>query len=240
MLTDVHIHLHEFNDKEVEEFKDILMVAVSDDYETSMETLRRFENSRNIHISIGIHPWNIGKADLKEIAELERIVDERDVRILGEIGLDKQFTPETFNKQIVFFKTFLKIARERDLIVNLHATGAWKQVFELTLKHDIDKAVFHWYNGPVNLLHEIESVGYFISINPSLKIQNKHRKIALEANIDNILLESDGPYKYRGLNLNPRMVEESIHLIADMRSTKPRDLELDVERNFHRFLGIRF
>lgn len=61
LLTDVHVHLHEFDDEKVEGFKDILMIAVSDDYETSAETLRRFENSRNIHISIGIHPWNVGK-----------------------------------------------------------------------------------------------------------------------------------------------------------------------------------
>lgn len=100
-----------------------------------------------------------------------------------EIGLAKQFTPETFNKQIIFFKTFLKIARERDLIVNLHATDAWKQVFELTLKHDTDKAVFHWYNGPVNLLHEIESGSKFrelmksfkASLNPTEPLTNRGR-----------------------------------------------------------------
>jgi len=57
--------------------------------------------------------------------------------------------------------------------LNIHAAGTWKEVLEYLIKYDINRALIHWYTGPIDLVKEIERLGYYISINPALKVGQK-------------------------------------------------------------------
>lgn len=133
---------------------------------------------------------------------------------IGEVGLDKKFVPQTFEKQLPVFRRMVEAAVERGLPLNIHSPGAWRDVYRVLRDYGVEKAVFHWYTGPLDLLREIVSAGYYVSVNAALKVQAKMRRVAREAPLESIVLESDGPYRYRGLELSPRMIPEAARLVA--------------------------
>jgi len=209
----------------------LLINAVSDDYLSSLRTLDIASKCGNIIPSVGLHPWNIGKVDIsKELRSLSELVSR--VKFLGEVGIDKRFTPETYDKQLEVFKYFLELARDHRLGVNIHAVGTWDEVIKLLTKYDIRVAIIHWYTGPTELLKDIESMGYYITINPAVKIQLKHREVVMKAPIEIILTESDGPYIYRGMRLVPTMVLETLHEVAKIKGIGFEEVGISVLKNF--------
>ena len=236
-LVDAHCHLYEFDSRDIEEFKNTLVIAVSDDAKSSHETIELAEEHSNIIPAVGLHPWSLKEVNpRRELREIREIIEKYDVKVLGEIGLDKKFVPETFNMQRMVFRELLGLAREYGLRVNLHAAGAWREVFNEVLSYDLDSVIFHWYTGPLNLLDEIIAQGYYISINPAVKIQEKHRRILEYVKLDYVLTESDGPYDYRGLKLTPKIIQDLLNIISTVKKVSVEDVKWKVYENFVRYL----
>jgi TatD DNase family protein len=231
-LTDVHAHAYEYSSVELGQIEKegIRIISVAEDLESSYTNISLSEEHYWIKPCIGVHPWNVSKTSVSVLKEIEKIVSRNEIACMGEIGLDTKFVPQSIDRQREFFVTQLKIGKEYGLPFNLHAAGTWTEVFDLLVKMDIDRAVFHWYTGPIDLLEKIGQHGYYISINPSIKIQEKHQKVAEEASLDMILVESDGPYTYRGLRLNSLMIKETIKLLSKLKKVEEHYLleKLDV------------
>jgi len=236
MLVDAHCHAHAFSDMELKEFSKIKIIAVSEDVESSGKTIdlsRRFDN---IIPFIGIHPWNLESMSARELEEVLRSLKLGEAMGIGEVGVDGRIK-KNVRKQIEVFKLFCEVSAELGLPMNIHALGAWDEVFEIILKMDVRRALFHWYTGPIRLLKDIGEAGYYISINPAVKIQPKHRRILENAELDMIITESDGPYNYRGLKLKPTMISDLIEFISNIKDVDRISLEKIIERNFERLLG---
>lgn len=239
MYIDAHIHCVELESLSSID-SDILAVCVSDDLASSMKTLEISEKNKNVIPCIGVHPWVIHEHSLSETKRfIEDTLKNHDVKCLGEVGLDKKFHAETFDKQIEFFKLFIEYAREYNLVLNLHAAGAWREVFNLVYHNGIDKAYFHWYTGPLDLLKDITSIGYLIGINAALEIQEKHRSIVEHVDLKYILTESDAPYEYRGLKLTPSHVKKLVALIAGIKGVDVEVVKNTILGNFEGFYGFK-
>ncbi len=239
MLVDAHVHAHEYGNEVISSYcgsSNLALIAVSDDYNSSVKTIKLCRACPNIVPAVGIHPWEVGSK--QSIESATKLVNElgNKVPILGEVGLDKKFVPNTFNKQLEVFRVFLKYASEEGKGVNVHAAGAWSEVVRELSRNDVKVAIIHWYTGPKELLKEIESLGYFVGINAAIRIQKKMREIARVAPLEIILTESDGPYNYRGLKLGPNLIPGTIRLIAELKGMKPEEVEEVVSSNFRRLL----
>jgi len=236
---DSHCHLYKFNEIEIKRIirnKDIIILSVSEDLESSLKNLILSQLNENVIPAIGIHPWNIEKVNENTFKIIEDIIKDNKIKILGEIGLDKKFKPETFEKQKEIFEKFLNLAKEYDLNLNLHTPNASNEVFDLLIKYDIKKAYFHWYSGDEKLLEEIINKGYFIGINVATIINEKYKKYIEIANIKNIITESDGPYNYKGIILHPDMLKDLYKLISDIRKINLEELSNIIQNNFARFI----
>jgi len=240
--TDAHCHAHELPLDELGSYGELfeLIVAVSDDLESSLRTLKLAERYRFLHPCVGIHPWTIGEAeDLEEqLRGLEKLVAEGGVTCLGEIGLDKAFVPQTIDKQLEVFRRLLDLARDYDLAVNLHAAKAWRLVLAEVVAKGVRRALFHWFTGPLDVLREVVARGYLVSINPTVKISAKHMAVAKAAPLHAVVFESDGPYEYRGLSLRPGLVPETVRLVAGERGITVEELVEASRENVMRFLGL--
>lgn len=237
-VYDAHCHLHEFSTDEVRKLGDCVIVAVSDDYESTLKSLELAKQFSYVIPCAGVHPWQVGGQSASVLEDFKRLVSARDeVRCLGEVGLDKRFAAESYEKQLEFFKFFLSLAKEYALIINAHALDAWREVLDLLLKFDVSKAVIHWYSGPVELLEDIEGAGFFVTVNPSVDVQQRHMRAALEVDVKCLLTESDGPYLYRGRRLGPSMIPRSLGLLAERRGMSAEELAGAVEANFYRAFG---
>jgi TatD DNase family protein len=236
---DSHCHLYKFNEIEIKRIirnKEIIILSVSEDLESSLKNLILSQLNENVIPAIGIHPWNIEKVNENTFKIIEDIIKDNKIKILGEIGLDKKFKPETFEKQKEIFEKFLNLAKEYDLNLNLHTPNASNEVFDLLIKYDIKKAYFHWYSGDEKLLEEIINKGYFIGINVATIVNEKYKKYIEIANIKNIITESDGPYNYKGIILHPDMLKDLYKLISDIRKINLEELSNIIQNNFARFI----
>ena len=240
MISDVHCHLHEYSDEDIEAFTklNMLIIAVSDDYSSSLRTLKLSRRYTWVIPALGIHPWVIKNTSMNEARTITKLIMENKVKIIGETGLDTRFVPNTIEYQRKVFRYFLEFASEFRLSMNIHSPNTWNEVFESLLQYNIPTAIFHWYTGPQHLLKEFEAQGFFISINPALTIQKRHREIARIAPINIILLESDGPYNYRGLNLGPHMVKNTLEYLARLREVDVKELVKSIENNFCKFMKL--
>ncbi|MCD6126736.1 MAG: TatD family hydrolase [Thaumarchaeota archaeon] len=236
MLVDAHCHAHAFSDMELKEFSKIKIIAVSEDIESSRKTIDLSKRFDNIIPFIGIHPWNLESMSARELKGVLRSLKLGEAMGIGEVGVDGRIK-KSVQKQIEVFKLFCEVSAELGLPMNIHALNAWDKVFEIMLKMDVRRALFHWYTGPIKLLKDIGEAGYYISINPAVRIQPKHRRILESAELDMIITESDGPYNYRGLRLKPTMISDLMEFISNIKDVDRISLEKIIERNFERLLG---
>jgi TatD DNase family protein len=104
----------------------------------------------------------------------------------------------------------------------------------------IKHAVFHWYSGPVDLLDEILSMGYFISATPALVYSPPHQEAIKRAPLDRILLETDTPVSYQGREARPKDVHVSLAEVARLKRLEPYRVALQTMVNASQFFPISF
>lgn len=233
VVYDMHCHLHEYSLRELEEIleasRGLRIVAVSDDLESTLKTLEiEAVYPDRVIACVGLHPWSIGEEPLHKLETLVEVAERGGVRCIGEVGLDARFVPQhTWGIQVRVFRRFLELARELGALVNIHAPDAWSEVLGELIEYDVEKALFHWYTGPLNLVDVIGERGYKVSINPALKIQEKHARIAAYTPVEYMVFESDAPYDYKGLKLNPLMVRESMEIVSKLKRI---DIEILIDK----------
>ncbi len=241
MYIDMHCHCNEYSLDELKKYinSGIHLVGVSEDPESINVILEYWKKLRSgFTPCIGLHPWIIHKYSVDDARRIVEIALEKGVKCLGEIGLDKRFVPKTYDHQLEVFKVFVEAAKEYGFVLNLHTPGAWREVYEILVRNDISKAYFHWYTGPLDLLVEFEAMGYFIGINPAWRIQEKHRRIIEEAPLNVMITESDAPYKYKGLELNPLMIPDTVKYIASIKSINEDIVREKILANAKKLLGF--
>ncbi|MGH7276716.1 MAG: TatD family hydrolase, partial [Candidatus Rokuibacteriota bacterium] len=83
--------------------------------------------------------------------------------------------------------------------VALHApNGAAVDALEALKRHRIERAVFHWHKAPAEVTRAIVEAGYFVSVTPEVIYCERDRELVQSVPLDSLLVESDGPWKYRG------------------------------------------
>jgi len=240
-IIDVHSHVYQYSKDELKELTNPMspfkIIGVGEDLETSRIVIELADKySGKIIPCVGLHPWNIDSS--YELDDVLSLAISEQVDCTGEVGLDKKFVEETFSRQMEVFIRFLEYAKENNTVLNIHAAGAWQEVFDLLLKYDISRAMFHWYTGPINLIKDIEYAGYYISINAAIIIQEKSRKIASRVPENIMLLESDGPYNYKGLRLNSKHILKAAKIIGDLKGMKPKEVVKKANENAKRLFNI--
>jgi len=237
-FVDAHCHLVEFKYSDIKKLiRNTIIIAVSEDFESSLKTLKITNN--NVIPCVGIHPWNIKEDAFIELEKLEKLIADSNISCMGEVGLDKKFVAHTWKVQVKIFNRLVEIAKEYELILNLHAAGAWKDVFERVKAARISKAIFHWYTGPFHLLNEIVNEGYMITVNPSIIMQKKQRELVMKMDLRNVLSESDGPYKYRGLYLTPSLIPKLISYIASLKGLNEEYVRKIIYDNLRRYFDFK-
>ena len=247
-FIDVHCHIEEYYNQLDEIVRRSLennvriLIGVGSDIEGDtkvLEAARKYPDI--IKPCIGIHPWEAPDISDSELLEFERLVNKNiDIIVgLGEVGLDRRFVKgERFNRSLKVFEEIVKIAREFDLPLNIHSLKAEKIIFEMLQKYDIDKALFHWYTGSFEVLDNIISVGYRVSVNLSLRYSKRAREISRRTPIALIMLESDSPYDFRGEEATPWSIVKVAKMLSEIKGLSVEEIAEITSRNARIFFSI--
>lgn len=236
-IIDAHCHFHAYPKEAYKKYEKITIIAVSDDYESSIKTCMLSKSLSNIAPFVGIHPWNIDNLTNIELNQIRRIIENEKVSGIGEVGLDFRFSKVSKDLQIKIFDEFCRIAAEKKLPLNVHSYSAWREALTLVTKHDLKSVLFHWYTGPEDLLREISDCGYFISVNPTVTIQPRQRKIIEKTSEYSILTESDGPYVYRTIQLDSSMIHHTLEIISEIKKISIDELSQIISSNYERYIS---
>ncbi len=151
-----------------------------------------------VYPALGYYPDNIKEAEIEVNLEFIKANIARAAAI-GEIGLDyskwtRARVPKELQKQVL--REIFRIAREHDKPALIHSRYAWRDALNLAVEAGLEKAVFHWYTGPLSVLKDILAHGYFISATPAVEYHTEHQQAVKETPLSHLLLETDCPVVY--------------------------------------------
>jgi TatD DNase family protein len=234
ILIDSHAHLEEIKDlnsalKRAKDSGVAAVVAMGSDYDSNNKVLEIAEKYKfYVYPALGSHPWNAEGPN----SELERNLhfiesNIKNIVAIGEIGLDyhkKVISRNSKDWQKETLKIILGLAAKYKKPVSVHSRYSWKDSFSLVAESKIEKAVFHWYTGPLNVLQEILGQGFLVSATLATKYHKEHRRAIKEAPLGKILLETDSPVVYReplGRESEPADVLKTLEAVSELKGINP-------------------
>ena len=187
--------------------------------------------------AIGYHPWAIVEKDIEATI---RFVDDhlKNCIALGEVGLDYKIKiKKTIQQQV--FEALLELAAKHDKPVNVHSRYSFERAHAMLREAGIEKAVFHWYSGPLDILDRILASGYFISATPALAYSERHRAAVERAPLNQILIETDAPEQYQGESSEPATLLKSLAELSGLKKLPEEEIARVTTRNAEAFYGIK-
>jgi TatD DNase family protein len=243
-LVDVHAHLDQLEDlsNSLEEARAVGVrgiIGVGMDVESNLKILKIAEGYTGyVFPAIGYHPLELKEDEVEE--NLSFIRDHLgDCIALGEIGLDYK---GKIKKEVQWkvFKELLTMALDLNKPVILHCRFSHQHALRIVREKRIQKAIFHWYSGPLSVLEEILVMGYFISATPALTYSPPHQEAVKRTPLERILLETDTPVIYQGKESRPKDVRITLREVARLKGLDPKDVSKQTNANASRFFGVPF
>jgi TatD DNase family protein len=239
MLIDAHAHLDRYEDaleSALEEITQhsIFTISNSMDLPSYRRNLEIGEMCDLVLPTFGVHPWN-ASAYADRLEDLSEAIEQSP--ILGEIGLDYHFVDDAsqYPAQRKVFEFFLAAAKERGKIVNLHTKGAESDVLDFLNRYEIQRAIVHWYSGPLVVFRELVARGAYFTIGVEVLYSEHIQTIARELPSEQLLTETDnpgGPRSFIGALGMPLLIRDVVQALAELRKTTVEAIIQTVQTNF--------
>lgn len=241
-LIDTHVHLDEIESVEtaLENARAVgvsALVAVGLQVASNLNILKLAEKfSAMVYPAIGYHPWSIRADDVDET--LQFVEEHLDACVaLGEVGLDYKIkVKKTLQREV--FARLLGIAKAKQKPVVVHSRLSHGRTHQMVRAAGIEKAVFHWYSGPLEILDGILADGYHVSATPALSYSPPHRAAMARAPLEKILIETDAPVVYQGKVSQPADVRTTLEELSRLRRMPENELARITTDNARRFFQI--
>ena len=241
-MIDTHAHLNEIEDihRAILKAKDVGIkgiVSVGMDLLSNQRTLdlaRQFPGM--VHPAIGYHPWSISQ---KTIEENVKFIDKNlaSCIALGEVGIDYKAKVKKPVQWEIFSK-LLSLACRYSRPVIVHSRFSHKRSHQMVKESGIEKAVFHWYSGPLEILEKIIGDGYYVSSTPALAYSPPHQAAMRAAPMERILVETDSPVEYQGRISEPADLMITLEELGRLKGIPFEDVRFITSNNAKLFFGI--
>jgi TatD DNase family protein len=241
-LIDGHAHLNEIEDVngaiERARAKGVThIVAVGMDVESNRRTLALAEEYPGIvYPAIGYHPWSIRADDIDAtLAFVDRHL-ERSIAV-GEVGLDYKVKLKKPIQWEVFAR-MLDLAHRHRKPVIVHARYSHQRCHRKVADAGIEKAVFHWFSGPLEVLDRIVEDGYWVSCTPALAYSPAHQAAIKKAPLNRILIETDCPVPYSGKASEPAHLLDTLDHLSRLKDLPVEKVARATTANAREFFSI--
>lgn len=240
-IFDTHSH---YADSAFDGDRDELLAALPDkgvrfaalagsSMQDSAENVALAQKYGYIYAAVGVHPESVDETPSDYREKLTELVKSSEkVRAIGEIGLDYHYENYDRDKQILFFRQQLELARELSLPVIVHSRNASEDTLDI-LKEYRPAGVVHCFSGSAEVAREVIKLGMYIGFTGVLTFKNAKKALrALEAApLDRLLLETDCPYMapepLRGRRCDSSMICYTAEKAAQIKGVSTQEL-LDI------------
>jgi TatD DNase family protein len=244
MYVDAHAHLDKYEAelpdiiREIEEHE-IFTVSVSMNADAYAKS-KAIDGQSDWVVSIfGVHPWD-APAFRAGLETLQPLVD--DSPMLGEIGLDYYFVtePENHALQREVFRYFVEQGVAQNKVLNIHSKGAESDVDRILGELSAERAVIHWYSGPIEQLRSLADKRFYFTVGVEVLFNPQIQEIAEAIPGDLLLTETDNPGGYRWLTGDlgrPSIIRSVVQKLAELRGWSIEKAKEVVQQNFLRMAG---
>lgn len=146
---------------------------------------------KNQSVAVGIHPWFIDlKTFANDLHKVEALANDKNVKMIGECGLDKLKGLE-LEKQIEIFEVQLEIAKKVKKPVLIHCVKAYDELIASYKKiNPAVPLVIHGFNKSKELGEQLISKGFYLSFGKAI-LHGNAAAIELLQSTDEFFLETD-------------------------------------------------
>jgi TatD DNase family protein len=203
------------------------------------------------HAAYGLHPMYLSEHRPEHLQTLREWVDRERPVAIGECGLDYFVEDLDRDAQQTYFDAQLRLAREVELPVIVHARRAVDAVIASIRRINADGAdraplrgVIHSYPGSREQARQLRELGFLLGIGGPVTYERAHRLRALVADmpIEQLLLETDAPDQpdagIRGRRNEPERLRTVLDTVAELRGESPDAIARRTSANAAALFGL--
>lgn len=190
-----------------------------------------------IYATAGIHPTHTDSFD--QVEKVKQQIRQNNFYAVGEIGMDYHHveSEELRERQREVFIELVELAEEENLPVVVHSRNAEKQVIDILEDRNVD-AYLHCFNGSVDQLERALENDMMVGVTYQVDYSSRVQELVRETGIENLLLETDSPFLYRGERNTPVTVETVAAEIADIKELSVSKVRKKTTENAERFFVL--
>jgi TatD DNase family protein len=148
-----------------------------------------------IHHSAGCSVSQLTPDEAEKIITLTRKY-AKDLVAIGEVGLDYHWVKDPAGRkaQEPLFLKFIELAKELALPIVIHSRKSEAEASAILERHYAGDVLMHCFDGPPEVAKRVAENGWYITL-PANYSKYRNRRAAAEIlPLDQIMLETDGPY----------------------------------------------
>jgi TatD DNase family protein len=192
----------------------------------------------------GLHPMYLDAHRDAHLGELRDWIERERPVAVGECGLDYFVEGLDPVAQSHFFDGQLRLARDFDLPVIVHARRAVDAVIAAIRRVGGLRGVVHSFPGSMEQARQLADEGFLLGLGGPVTYEraNRLRRLAATMPLEWLLLETDSPDQpdsgIRGQRNEPARLLQVLETIARLRNADPGDIARATSANAERLFGL--
>ena len=192
----------------------------------------------------GLHPMYLPSHRPEHLRELRDWIERERPVAVGECGLDYFVEGLDAETQSFYFEGQLRLAREFDLPVVVHARRAVDAVIAAIRKTGGLRGVVHSFSGSSEQAAQLWKLGFLLGIGGPVTYEraNRLRGVVTTIPLQQLLLETDAPDQpgamHRGGRNEPAYLPEVLDVVAGLRGMQREEVAAATTANAERLFGI--
>ena len=209
--------------------------------EQAQQLAQRYERCWS---TAGVHPHDSSQWTPESGETLRRLAKRPEVVAIGECGLDFFVEGLDAETQQQYFDGQLRLAREFDLPVIVHARRAVDAVIASIRRIGGLRGVVHSFSGSPEQARQLWQLGFLIGLGGPVTYEraNRLRTLARTMPLDYLLLETDAPDQpdagIRGQRNEPARLPVVRDVIAGLRGITAVEVSQATTRNAERLFNL--
>lgn len=197
-----------------------------------------------LHPAYGLHPMYLAAHAESHLRELSQWLERERPVAVGECGLD--FFVEDLDRgaQERYFDAQLRLAREFDLPVIVHARRAVDAVIAAIRRIGGLRGVVHSFSGSEEQARQLWKMDFLLGMGGPVTYEraNRLRRLVASMPLEFLLLETDAPDQpdadIRGQRNEPARLREVLRVIAELRGEEEAQVAATTTANAQRLFGL--
>lgn len=197
-----------------------------------------------LYPAYGLHPLFLDRHRHEHLQSLASWIERERPCAIGECGLDYFVDGLDRDAQQSYFEGQLRLAREFDLPVIVHARRAVDAVIQAIRRTGGLRGVVHSFAGSPEQARQLQSLDFLIGLGGPVTYERAQRlrRLVAAMPLQQLLLETDAPDQpdagIRGQRNEPARLRSVLDTIATLRGQPAAEIAEQTTRNAQRLFGL--